>query len=75
MEEREREKVKSVYYRRKKFGCRYIIVNVDNASEVAIDKVYACYCRDKSVTTISLNVVQDRKSGDHPNLQVGTTTV
>ena len=51
------------------------LVNVGHTSEVAIDKIYACYCRGKSKTTISLNMVQDRKSGGHPNLQVGTTTV
>ena len=72
----ERGKVKSVYCRRKVFwDVITSLVNAGHTSEVAIDKVYGCYGRGKSVTTILLNMIQDRKKGGHPNLQVGTTTV
>ena len=72
----ERGKVKSVYCRRKVFwDVVASLVNAGHTSEVAIDKVYACYSRGKSVTTILLNMVQDRKNGGHPNLRVGTTSI
>ena len=58
----ERGKVKSVYCRRKVFwDVVASLVNAGHTSEVAIDKVYACYGRVKSVTTILLNTVQDRR--------------
>ena len=67
----ERGKVKNVYCRRKVFwDVITLLVNVGHTSEVAIDKVYVCYGRGKSVTTILLNMVQDRKRGGHPNLQI-----
>ena len=72
----ERGKVKSVYCRRKVFwDVITSLVNAGHTSEVAIDKVYACYGRGTSVTNILLNMVQDRKNGGHPNLRVGTTSI
>ena len=72
----ERGKVKSVYCRRKVFwDVITSLVDASHTSEVAIDKIYACYGMSKSVTTISLYMVQDRKAGGHPNLRVGTITV
>ena len=44
------------------------LVNACHTSKVVIDKVYAYYSRGRSVTNILLNMVQDRKTGDHPNL-------
>ena len=45
----ERGKVKSVYCRRKVFwDVITLLVNAGHTSEVAIDKVYACYGRGKS---------------------------
>ena len=65
----ERGKVKSVYCRRKVFwDVITSLVNAGHTSEIAIDKMYACYVRGISVTNILLNMVQDRKNGGHPNL-------
>ena len=69
---REREKSKSVYCRQKVFWDVIVkLVNAGYTSEVAIDKVYACYGRNTSVTKILLKMVQDRRTGGHPNLKVG----
>ena len=68
----ERGKSKSVYCRRKVFWDVIVkLVNAGHTSEVAIDKVYACYGRNTSVTKILLKMVQDRRTGGHPNLKVG----
>ena len=68
----ERGKAKSVFCRRKVFWDVVVkLVNAGHTSEVAIDKVYACYGRNTSVTKILLKMVQDRKTGGHPNLRVG----
>ena len=68
----ERGKTKSVFCRRKVFWDVIVkLVNAGHTSEVAIDKVYGCYGRTTSVTKILLKMVQDRKTGGHPNLRVG----
>ena len=65
--------MKSKYCRRKVFWEVIVkLVNVGYTSEVAIDKVYACYGRSTSVTKILLQIVKDRKRGGHLNLQVGS---
>ncbi len=65
----EQGKVKSVYCRMKVFwDVVASLVNAGRTSEVAIDKVNACYGRGTSVTNILLNMVRDRKTGGHPNL-------
>merc|ERR1712150_375032 len=70
----ERGKAKSVYCRRKVFWDVVVkLVNAGHTSEVVIDKVYACYGRNTSVTKILLKMVQDRKTGGHPNLRVGNS--
>ena len=66
-----RGRVKSKYCRRQVF--QDVIVNLVNAghtSKFAIYKVYACHGRSTCVTKILLQIVKDRKSGGHPNLQV-----
>ena len=64
----ERGKSKSVYCRRKVFwDVTAKLVNAGHTSKVAIDKVYACYGRNTSVTKILLKMVQDRRTGEHPN--------
>ena len=66
----ERQKSKSVYCHRLLFlGVIEKLVNAGYTSEVAIDKVYKCHCTTS--TKILLKMVIDRKSGGHPNLQVG----
>ena len=51
------------------------LVNAGHTSEVVIDNMYTCYDRGTSVTNILLNMVQDRETGGHPNLRVGTTSI
>ncbi len=65
----ERGKAKSVFCCWKVFwGVVVKLVNAGHTSKVGINKVYACYRRNTSVTKILLKMVQDRKTGGHPNL-------
>ena len=67
----ERGKVKFAYCRRKVFWDVIVkLVNAGHMSNSAVDEVYNCYGRSLPVTTILRKMVQDRKTGGHPNLQI-----
>ena len=68
----ERGKTKIMYCCMKVFWNVVVkLVNTGHTSKVAIDKVYACYRRNTSGTKILLKIIQDRKTGGHPNVHVG----
>ena len=67
----ERGKCKSLYSRRKVFwDCVATLVRAGHTSDTAIDKIYAAYGRNTSVTNILLKMIQDRRVGGHPSLRV-----
>ncbi|OWZ22772.1 hypothetical protein PHMEG_0002469, partial [Phytophthora megakarya] len=61
---------KFAYSRRKTFWDVVVyLVRAGFTSDVAIDKVYAAYGRQHSVTSILLQMRSDRRTGGHPELR------
>lgn len=66
----ERGANKFAYSRRKAFwDVVTYLVRAGFTSDVAIDKVYAAYGRQRSVTSILMQMRHDRKHGGHPDLR------
>lgn len=67
----ERGKCKFKYCRRKVvWDCIVKHVNAGHFAEVAIDKIYQCYGQSSNVSFIINAMVQDKKTGGHPNLRI-----
>ena len=69
---RQRGQVKQMYYRRKVvWDTVALLVRAGYTAETAVDKIYDTYGQDQSVTKIIKRMLDDRRGGGHPNLQVG----
>jgi hypothetical protein len=67
----ERGKCKFKYCRRKVvWDCIVKHVNAGHLAAVAIDKIYQCYGQSSNVSTIINAMVNDKKTGGHPNLRI-----
>jgi len=64
-------KNKHSYYRRKVvWDCVSTLVLAGWTANAACDRIYETYGRNQSVTNIIRKMLQDRKTGGHPNLKV-----
>jgi hypothetical protein len=67
---KERGKCKFKYCRRKVvWDCIVRHVNAGHLAAVAIDKIYQCYGHSSNVSYIINAMVNDKKTGGHPNLR------
>ena len=69
---RQRGQVKQMYYQRKVvWDTVALLVRAGYTAETAVQKIYDMYGQDQSVTKIIKWMLDDRRGGGHPNLQVG----
>jgi hypothetical protein len=67
----ERGKCKFKYCRRKVvWDCISKHVNAGYLAATAIDRIYQCYGRNQTVSSIIVAMVRDKKNGGHPNLRI-----
>ena len=61
-----------MYYRRKVvWDTVALLIRAGYTAETAVQKIYDTYGQDQSVTKIIKRMLDDRRGGGHPNLQVG----
>lgn len=68
---KERGRCRFKYSRRKVvWDCISKHVNAGFSAITAIDKIYECYGRGETVTSIINKMTNDKKTGEHPNLRI-----